>query len=344
MKVLVTGGTGFIGKHLCKSILKDKKCKLVLVDNLSNSNLQSFYKFISAEYNGPTDYNDDRLTFHQVDIQSEDSIDRVFEREGDVNVCIHLAAKVDVTDSSKDSDTTFATNVKGTQNILSSAHRAGVQTFVFTSSAAVYGNAKRLPISEEDPTEPISNYGRSKLLGERLIREYSSRFKIAQSLRLFNVYGIGQSLAYAGVITRFAHRISNKLPPIIYGDGNQTRDFISVNDVTTSIIVAGGLCRDKSSITLISNKDGPKDSESSNVFNVGTGVPTTISQLARLMIELIAPRELHLLEPIYEDRPEEEIRYSQADPRRSGLILGFDYRDSLRSGLKRMFSSEISTI
>jgi UDP-glucose 4-epimerase len=316
----------------------------VLVDNLSNSNLQSFYEFISAEYNGPSGFNDDRLTFYQVGIQSEDSIDRVFEREGDVNVCIHLAAKVDVTDSSKDSDSTFATNVKGTRNVLSSAHRAGVQTFVFTSSAAVYGNAKRLPINEEDPTEPISNYGRSKLLGERLVREYSSRFKIAKSLRLFNVYGIGQSLAYAGVITRFAHRISNKLPPIIYGDGNQTRDFISVNDVTTSILIAAGLCRDKSSISLISNKGGPKDSESSNVFNVGTGVPTTISQLARLMIELIAPHEQHLLEPIYEDRSEEEIRYSQADPRRSCLILGFDYRDSLRSGLKRMFSSETSTI
>ena len=143
-------------------------------------------------------------------------------------------------------------------------------------------------------------------------------------------------MKYAGVIARFANRISNELPPIIYGDGNQTRDFISVEDVTRSIIMAAGIDikHEKTKGTL--RNDEISNREWLNVFNVGTGVPTTISQLANHMIELMAPH-LHSLEPIYEDRLEGEIHDSRADTTRSSLVLGFNNKDDLRSGLARMF-------
>ena len=284
-----------------------------------------------------------RMTFHEVDIQNEDALFSIFKR-GRIDVCIHLAARVNVVDSLRNPDTTFAINVKGTQNVLSSAHRAGVQTFVNASSAAVYGNPKRLPVAEEDPTEPISPYGESKLYGEQLVREYSDRFRIARSLRIFNVYGIGQTSEYAGVITKFAHRISNDLPPIIHGDGNQTRDFVSISDVTRSLMIAAGICgkdgdkRMERPLSEVYEHDEIYRKERSKIFNVGTGIPTTISALAQFMIKMMAQHE-DFYEPIYENRPEGDIRDSQADTKKSSLILGFNYRDDLRSGLARMFSS-----
>jgi UDP-glucose 4-epimerase len=342
VKILITGGSGFIGKHLVKAILNNKKDKMVIIDNLSNSKLRSFYDFLSTGNEAVVfPLNKDRFEFHRVDIQNKDAICRVFKEHDDISVCIHLAARVNVADSLMDSSSVLPTNVMGTENIISIAHEAGVQTFVFSSSAAVYGNARRLPIGEEEPREPISPYGKSKLLGEQLVQKYNGKFRTVRVLRLFNVYGLGQTSRYAGVITRFAHRISNEQPPIIYGDGTQTRDFISVEDVTRSIIVAAGIDFEHNKTKGILPNDQIPNRECLNVFNVGTGVPTTISQLASLMIELMAPHQ-HSLEPIYEDRLEGEIHDSRADITRSSLILGFNHKDDLRSGLTRMFVRMLS--
>lgn len=316
---------------------------MVVIDNLSNSSIQGLHEFISANNDeGAQRTREDRLSLHHVDIRNEDDVDRVFKREGDVDVCIHLAARISVIDSLRDPDSTFATNVKGTQNILSSASQADARSLVFASSAAVYGTPKRLPISEEDPTNPISPYGKSKLLGEQLVNKYSSKFKIATSLRIFNAYGIGQTLGYAGVITRFAHQISNHHPPIIYGDGNQTRDFVSVDDVIRSIEIAAGISdagiKDRSLLNEFGRSNGSAFLDS-NVFNVGTGIPTTISELARLMVDLMAGSDSQFLQPIHENGIEGDIRDSIADTKRSRLTLGFCFKDDVRSGLHKLFST-----
>jgi UDP-glucose 4-epimerase len=340
MKVLVTGGTGFLGKHLVKAIVKTNVDKLVLIDNLSNSNLETFNEFVSSNASSTKG---SRITFHKVDIQNEDTLFKIFKEEG-IDVCIHLAARVNVVDSLRDPDSTFSTNIKGTQNVLSSAQRAGVETFIYASSAAVYGNPRRLPTAEDDPTEPISPYGKSKFYGEKLVQDYSDRFAVTRSLRIFNVYGIGQTSEYAGVITRFAQRISNNLPLIIYDDGNQTRDFVSVDDVTRSFMIAAGICgRDRDNCTVPPLSDNYDQSKTygmvrSNTFNIGTGVPTSVSALAQLMIKMLARRD-YFHEPIYKSRPEGEIQDSQADISKSSRFLGFSYKDDLRLGLARIFSS-----
>ena len=345
MKVLVTGGTGFLGKHLVKAILNNMRDKLVLVDNLSNSNLETFHSFVSSNARAKETH----ITFHKLDIQKEDALYKIFKEES-VEVCIHLAARVNVVDSLRDPDSIFATNVKGTENVLSSAHRAGVQTFVYASSAAVYGNPRHLPVAEDDPTEPISPYGKSKLYGEKLVQLYSDRFRVARSLRIFNIYGLGQSQEYAGVITRFAQRISSDLPLTVYGDGNQTRDFVSVDDVTRSIMIAAGICgRDRGRgkrtgrpLSDIKVQSEIYSKERSNTFNIGTGVPTTVSALAQLMIKILA-RDQYFHELIYRNRPEGEIHESQADTNKSSRILGFSYKDELGRGLARMYSSKLTS-
>ena len=195
MKFVVIGGAGFIGRHLVQSVLRCGNHKLVVLDNLSNSNLRDFHDFINPN----SDFrriNKNRLTFYRLDIKNKDALKRVFRMERDVDSCIHLASRISVANSTSDPESTFATNVRGTQNVLSSACEAGVGGFVFASSAAVYGVLRLMPASEEDAAEPISLYGKSKLRGEALVNEYASKFSFATCLRIFNAYGVGQTMKY----------------------------------------------------------------------------------------------------------------------------------------------------
>ena len=194
--------------------------------------------------------------------------------------------------------------------------------FYFWISAAVYGEPKKLPLSEDDHLlEPLSPYGASKVAGEALVSSYrrSKKIKNAITLRFFNVYGEGQNIEYAGVITRFAERLSRGLRPIIYGDGKQTRDFVSVNDVVNSIFLA------------VTEADKIKTS-SSYVFNIGTGIPIGIDDLAQKMISIFGVD----LEPIYYGAKEGDIKYTYADTRKSKSILKFIAIEELESGLKQI--------
>ena len=155
------------------------------------------------------------------------------------DTCIHLAAKISVPDSIKNPDETMEINVNGTLNVLEACHTNQVNNFIFASSAAVYGDVTELPISEDHTLHPLSPYGTSKMLAEKHVSTYGRLKKIQNtiSLRIFNAYGPGQT-SESDVITKFAKRLSNGLPPIIYGDGNFTRDFISVDDITEAILLS----------------------------------------------------------------------------------------------------------
>jgi UDP-glucose 4-epimerase len=314
-KILITGGRGFIGSHLVKKVA-ERDYKIYIVDNLNVENTKN-NKNTTASQNDHS-----KISIYKEDLRNKKGISYIFNHEK-IDTCIHLAAKIDVLDSIKNPYYTFDVNVKGTLNLLEACSNNKVKNFIFASSASVYGEALKLPISEDHILEPLSPYGASKVAGEALVSTYTKLGKIknAISLRLFNVYGEGQSLEYAGVIKKFADRLSRRLPPIIYGDGKQTRDFVSVHDVVNAIILASEL--------------EVKIQPSIGVFNVGTGIPTSISDLAQQMITISGLN----LEPVYELANKVEIMNSYADITRSKNILKFIPKSHLESDLKDLMDS-----
>src|SRR6266849_4684864 len=252
--VLVTGGAGFIGHHLVKR-LSAMDCKITIIDNLSNANriflhtiksaIQassvSTSRFVSLNDNGIND-----ASFYAEDIRNKDALIDIFKGE-EIDTCVHLASKISVQESITNPGDTIDVNIKGTFNVLEACSKADVKNLVFASSSAVYGEPKTLPISEKEQLDPLSPYGASKIAGEALVASFRNTGKIqnAVSIRIFNVFGEGQSSGYAGVITKFAERLSASSPPVIYGDGNQTRDFIFVDDVVSAIVLSAAVADKK---------------------------------------------------------------------------------------------------
>ena len=317
-KVLVTGGAGFIGHHLVQRLLSQENYKIIVIDNLSNGNKNLLH--INNNRSSSR-----KFSFYKEDIRNKRSILDIFNHERTIDTCIHLAAKINVLDSITNPDDTIDVNVRGTLNVLEACSSNGVKNFIFGSSAAVYGEPKKLPLSEDEHLlEPLSPYGASKVAGEALVSSYtrSKKIKNGISLRFFNVYGEGQNPEYAHVITRFAERLSKGLRPIIYGDGKQIRDFVSVNDVVNAVLLA---------VT----ETGKIKMSTSGVFNIGTGMPIRIDDLAQRMIRVFGID----LKPIYYEAREGDIKYIYADTKKSKSILKFIAIEELESFLKRMLKS-----
>ena len=318
-RILITGGAGFIGHHLVSKLLPQRQYRIIVIDNLSTGRKENLFSDQSKSVN-----NGVPLSFYEEDILNTDRIFNIFKHEG-ADTCIHLAAKTSVLDSTANPYHTVCVNIIGTLNILEACYKHGVKNFIFASSAAVYGEPQKLPIYEEDPLRPLSMYGASKVAGEALVSSYRSVGKIenAVSLRIFNVYGEGQSPDYAGVITAFTERLSKGLSPIIYGDGTQTRDFIFVQDVVDAIILAAKQ----------SNKEKRFPPLLPSVFNIGTGIQVSVSDLAIKMIKLFGLE----LSPLYRDRVgDEDIRRSCADITRSEKKLKFNITHHLDHGLNQI--------
>jgi UDP-glucose 4-epimerase len=198
-----------------------------------------------------------------------------------VDYVVHLAALVSVPESLRDPALTYDINVNGTLSLLKASVDYGVERFVYASSCAVYGNAEKLPIKEDCPAKPMSPYGISKLTAENYVRKYFEDFGLETvCLRYFNVYGPRQAHSdYSGVITQFIKRVKEDLPLVIFGDGEQTRDFVYVEDVAEANL-----------LTLkCKNIAG-------EVFNIGTGVATSINQLANMLLEIANKRDARALD------------------------------------------------
>jgi UDP-glucose 4-epimerase len=319
-RVIITGGTGFIGRHLVKKMLSNRLSSIALIANTSND-LNN--EFIDKKVN------DNRLLrFYRADIRDKKSILDIFHNEN-ADTCIHLAAKISVSDSIKNSDETMNINVNGTMNVLEACSNSKINNFIFASSAAVYGDVSELPISETASLRPLSPYGKSKMLAEDLVFNYFKLKKIQNTcaVRIFNVYGRG-NVSESDVISKFAARLSRKLPPIIHGDGSHIRDFISVDDVIEGIL----LC-----VRAMESKNNRKFNYPP-VFNMGTGHGTSVNELARKLITISGLEQ----DPIYEINNQDSgiILHSYADMTKAKRDLNFVARKDLDTGLREIIKQK----
>ena len=229
------------------------------------------------------------------------------------DIVVHLAAKISVEESIKNPSETFHINVDGTRNVFIACEKNHIKKLVVASSAAVYGEGMPgLKLTEESKMKPISPYGQSKVKMEQEIKEFVSEHKINYIiLRFFNIYGIGQTSEYSGVITKFMERIAQNKSLEIFGDGLQTRDFVAVQDVIYSINNA--ISKDKNGI-----------------YNIASGKAVTIKELAELMISLSGKK----LEIRYSPAKKGDIRYSQANISSAKDNLGYYPRLQLEEGIK----------
>jgi len=300
LKILVTGGAGFIGRHLVQALVNNGQ--VVVFDNLSNSS-EGLLKSITDEF-----------YFVKGDITNYDQISSVVSG---VDLVIHLAALISVKDSVNNPEKTKRVNVTGTENLIKACVKNNVKNFIAISSAAVYGDLQTSDISldEKSKTNPLSPYGQSKLEMENLIKQFSIDNDFNSIiLRLFNTYGEGQSSEYSGVISKFAENIRNQESLVIFGDGLQTRDFVSVVDVIDSIKLA---------MAKISEKRG-------DIYNIASGKSITIQELAKVMLSISGTNlEIRNVEP-----KKGEIRYSKASIELAKSQLGYEPTIRLEDGIK----------
>ncbi len=283
-KALVTGGAGFIGSHIVKRLLA-RGMEVKVLDDLS----------MGKSVNVPAE-----AEFLNGSILDDMVVESALKG---VDVVFHNAARVSIRGSFSGICDDATVNVLGTVKLLDAAGRAGIKKFIYASSMAVYGNDAEKPLKEDSPLEPISPYGAGKLAGEFYTQQMGAHYGFdTVVLRYFNTFGPGQTFTpYVGVITIFITELLQGRRPVIFGSGEQSRDFVHVEDVAEANIRA--MDRDISGCAI----------------NVGTGRPTTVNEVARLLIERISPG----IEPEYAAAQDGEPADSFADTTRLKELLGF---------------------
>jgi len=299
--VLVTGGAGFIGSHLVRALVADGYAVRVL-DNLSTG---QYARFAGIE--------------RKVDFQEGDIRNAVACRNASrgVDTVFHLAAYVSVPGSVRDPVTADAINISGTLNVLLAARDSGVRRLVFSSSSAVYGDTEVLPTPEDTLPKPMSPYGVEKLYGEQMARLFSRLYGLETTcLRYFNVYGPGQNpeSEYAAVVPKFITRMLEGKPPTIFGDGEQTRDFLFVGDVVRANLLAANA-----------------DKAGGEVFNVAGGSSTSLNALHSVLAGILGVKK----KAEYGPARQGDILHSSAAVRRAREVLGFTPAHDLRFGLEK---------
>jgi len=303
-KVIVTGGAGFTGSYIAEELVR-RGYQVIIIDNLStgkSSNVESILHSKNAE-------------FVRGSIVNLPLLRKIFSG---AEYVFHQAAIASVPCSVKNPRATHITNVTGTLNVLLAARDTGVKKVIYASSSAIYGDSPD-PIKVEDILpNPLSPYAVTKLAGEYYGKVFQEIYGVdTVSLRYFNVYGPRQDAksAYASVIPLFISNVMAGKSPVIYGNGEQTRDFIFVKDVAEANILAA-------------------ESSATGIFNIGSAIRVTINDLAQLIIKLAGNSNIR---PVYSDARPGDIMQSLADITKA-KALGFLPRYSLEEGLKQVIS------
>jgi UDP-glucose 4-epimerase len=297
---LITGGAGFVGSHLADRLLAEGD-DVVVIDNLSSGSIENL---------------DQRIKFYEMDIRDPKITEVMAEERPDY--IFHLAAQIDVRKSVEDPIEDADINLKGTLNILKAAHESGARKVIFASTGgAIYGDTDIFPTPETRCEQPLSPYGIHKLAAEKSLYFYKKVKGLEYTiLRMSNIYGPRQnSRGEAGVIAIFLSRLINGAQPYINGNGNQTRDYVYVKDVTRAFVLA-------------------KNDTQSKIFNIGTGVETSVNDVFDMLVKNMG---LNIPKEYKEARPGEQWR-SSLDASRAKEELGWTPEYDIERGLQETIS------
>ncbi len=306
-KYLITGGAGFIGSNIARKLVEDGH-HVRVIDDLSSGKLANL-----------------DVIRKDIDLIRGDIRDRSAVRKAckGMDHVLHHAALPSVKGSIDDPAGTSDVNINGTLQVLTAARDAGVKRVVFASSCAVYGNAAKLPIKEDARLDPLSPYAASKAAGEFLCRVFTTVYGLETvALRYFNVFGPGQdpNCEYSAAIPRFIETVSRGERPVIYGDGRQTRDFVSVNNVVAANILAA-TSRNRGIV--------------GGTFNIATGKSLSVNELLGMILDILGAD----VRPVNRAGRPGDIRRSAADISLAGKLLGYRPKVGLEKGLRALISS-----
>ncbi len=304
-RVLVIGGAGFIGSHVVDLLTQEEVAQVIVYDDFSRGNLKN----LEAALRDP------RVTIYELggNILHADVLNAAMR---DVDCVVHLAALwlLHCQDYPRSA---FEVNVQGTFNVLEACVANKVKRLVYSSSASVYGDALQVPMTEEHPFANRTFYGATKIAGEQMCRAFSHRYGLEYvALRYMNVYGPRQDDrgAYTNVIMKTLDRIDEGQPPLIYGDGSQSYDFIFVGDAARANVMA------------------LKASATDEAFNIGMGVHTTLNELVRELLDLTGS----LLLPEHRPQGQTFVQHRVGSTEKAEQLLGFRAEVPLREGLQEL--------
>ncbi len=302
MKILITGGAGFIGSYLCEKYTKEEHIVLCL-DNFLSGNLLNVRHLLG--------YRNFKLI--KGDVRDFDLLERIIR---DVDVVFHLAAQIHVDRSYVEPRLTYEINVMGTQNILEVARIYDVKKLIHTSTSEVYGSAQYVPIDEKHPLDAPHPYGASKIAADRMCNAYVQTYGMNISIpRFFNIFGPRQrDIGYGGVISIFTRRVLNNIPPVIYGDGRQTRDYTYIEDAIRAF-------------DLVLNHESRLEP-----INIGSGKEVSIIDLADMIIDLCGKKGE--IKSVHVEPRIGEVKQLIADTRKAKEALGWKPKYDLKEGLK----------
>ncbi|WP_304123391.1 NAD-dependent epimerase/dehydratase family protein [Methanosphaera cuniculi] len=309
IKCVVTGGAGFIGSHITETLIDNGVSQVTIIDNMTTGNIENL-----------KDLDHDKIQLECADITTTD-LKSIFLGHDYV---FHEAALISVPESIKHPTKTNEVNINGSYRVLKAACEAGIKKVISASSAAVYGETDILPNTETLPLKPLSPYAVSKSMLELYSYTFTNTYNLPTAcLRYFNVFGPRQNSesAYSGVIPKFISALINDKQPIIYGDGEQTRDFIYVKNIA------------KANYEMINN-------DATGIFNIAHGKTTSINQLLEYICEIMG----YDFNPKYMPRQDGDIINSVADISKAEEEFGFKSEHDFKKELKETINYYVNTM
>ncbi len=301
-RVLVTGGAGFIGSNLTDRLVEEG-AQVTVLDDLFTGRRENIRQL-------------DRIRFVEGSVTRFDLVSRLVQES---EIVFNLAVR-NIIVSTRSPRLDFLVNTGGVFNVLLAAKKHGIEKIVYASSASVYGNARYIPVNEDDRLSIINPYAASKLSGENFCSSFFETYGVpVVILRYSNVYGLNQSPTnpYCGVVSKFFEKLMNGVPPLIHGDGEQTRDFTYVSDVVEATLMAAL---------------NPK--AVGDIFNVGSGSETSVNKLARTILSIFGSSQ----KPVHIDRRDiDNIRRRVVNIEKIRRIIRWTPRVSLKEGLTRTY-------